>query len=110
MCLHSGTERVATSYTLKPCYKAGSINIHKHYNYYCINVSDIKRRVPSTTDLLAVDPLQVEVVEAVDEEGAPQSQTDDRVALLLDGQLVQTPHLSQGCQLGQMADVGLQED
>lgn len=60
--------------------------------------------------LLAVDPLQVEVVEAVDDEGAPQSQADHRVALRVDGQLVQTPHLSQGRQLGQAADVGFQED
>lgn len=60
--------------------------------------------------LLAIDPLQVEVVEAVDDEGAPQSQTDHRVALWVDGQLVQTPHLSQGRQLGQTADVGFQED
>lgn len=60
--------------------------------------------------LLAVDPLQVEVVEAVDDEGAPQSQTDHWIALWVDGQLVQTPHLSQGRQLGQTADVGFQED
>lgn len=60
--------------------------------------------------LLAIDPLQVEVVEAVDDEGAPQSQTDHWIALWVDGQLVQTPHLSQGRQLGQAADVGFQED
>lgn len=38
--------------------------------------------------LLAIDPLQVEVVEAVDDEGAPQSQADHWVALWMDGQLV----------------------
>jgi len=50
------------------------------------------------------------VVEAVDGEGAPQSQTDHWVALQVDSQLVQTLHLSQGRQLGQTADVGFQED
>lgn len=60
--------------------------------------------------LLAIDPLQVEVVEAVDDKRAPQSQTDHWVALRVDGQLVQTPHLSQGRQLGQAADVGFQKD
>lgn len=60
--------------------------------------------------LLAIDPLQVEVVEAVNNEGTPQSQTNHWITLRVDGQLVQTPHLSQGCQLGQTADVGFQED
>ncbi|TNN48485.1 hypothetical protein EYF80_041316 [Liparis tanakae] len=54
--------------------------------------------------------FRVEVVEAVDGEGAPQSQADHWVALQVDGQLVQTLHLSQGRQLGQTADVGFQED
>lgn len=60
--------------------------------------------------LLAIDPLQVEVVKTVDDEGAPQRQTDHGVTLRVDGQLVQTPHLSQGRQLEQTADVGFQED
>ncbi len=68
----------------------------------------IKNR--ASPHLLAIDPLQVEVVEAVDSEGAPQSQTDHCVAFWVDGQLVQTPHLSQGRQLGQAADVGFQKD
>lgn len=50
------------------------------------------------------------MVEAVDEERAPQGQTDHRVALGVDGQLVKAPHLSQGGELGQAADVGFQED
>lgn len=50
------------------------------------------------------------MVEAVDDEGAPQSQTDHWITLWMDGQLVQTPHLSQRRQLGQTADVGFQED
>lgn len=60
--------------------------------------------------LLAVDPLQVEVVKTVNDEGAPQRQTNHGVTLRVDGQLVQTPHLSQGRQLEQTADVGFQED
>lgn len=50
------------------------------------------------------------MVEAVNDEGPPQGQTDHWIALRVDGQLVQTPHLSQGCQLGQTADVSFQED
>ena len=60
--------------------------------------------------LLAIDLLQVEVVETVDDKGAPQSQTDHRITLCVDGQLFQAPHLSQGRQLGETADVGFQED
>lgn len=60
--------------------------------------------------LLAIDPLQVEVVEPVDDEGAPQRQTDHRVPLRVDGQLVQTPHLSQRRQLEKTTDVGFQKD
>lgn len=67
-------------------------------------------RPHSPAHLLAVDPLQVEVVEAVHGEGAPQSQADHGVSIRLDGQLVETPHLSQRRQLGQTADVGFQED
>lgn len=44
--------------------------------------------------LLAIDPLEVEVVETVDDKRAPQGQTDHWVALRVDGQLVQAPHLS----------------
>lgn len=54
--------------------------------------------------LLAVDPLQVEVLEPVDEEGTPQSQPDHGVPLGMDRQLLQTPHLSQGRQLHQLLD------
>lgn len=64
----------------------------------------------SAPHLLAIDSLQVEVVEAVDDERAPQSQTDHWVSLRVDGQLIQTSHLSQGGQLRQAADVGFQED
>ena len=64
----------------------------------------------SAPHLLAIDLQQVKVVEAVDDEGAPQSQTDHGVSLRVNGQLIQTPHLSQGCQLRQTADVGFQED
>lgn len=60
--------------------------------------------------LLAIDPLEVEVVEPVDDEGAPQRQTDHRVPLRVDGQLVQTPHLSQRRQLEKATNVGFQKD
>lgn len=62
------------------------------------------------TDLLAVDSLQVKVVEAVDNEGAPQGEAHHRVTLRVDGQLVQTANLSQCSQLRQTADVGFQEN
>lgn len=60
--------------------------------------------------LLAIDPLEVEVVEPVDDEGAPQRQTDHWVPLRVDGQLVQAPHLSQRCQLEKATNVGFQKD
>lgn len=50
------------------------------------------------------------MVESVDDEGAPQSQTEHWVAFWVDGKPVQTPDLSQGCQLWETADVGFQED
>lgn len=61
-------------------------------------------------DLQVVDLVQVEVVQAVDEEGSPQGKADYRVPLWVDGQLVQTSHLGQSSQLGKTADVGLQEN
>lgn len=65
---------------------------------------------PPATHLLAIDPLQVEVLQSVDDEGAPQSQADHGVALRMDGQLLQAPDLSQGRQLHQPLDAALQED
>lgn len=44
--------------------------------------------------LLTIDLLQVEVMETVDDKGAPQSQTDHWIALWMDGQLLQPSHLS----------------
>lgn len=39
--------------------------------------------------LCAIDSLQVQVVESVDEEGSPQSQADYRVSLWINGHLLQ---------------------
>lgn len=50
------------------------------------------------------------MVEPVDDEGAPQRQTDHRVPLRVDGQLVQAPHLSQRRQLEKTTNVGFQKD
>lgn len=75
----------------------------------CISVQSYTTAAGSDSvwmHLLAVDPLEVEVVEPVDDEGAPQRQTDHRVPLRVDGQLIQTPHLSQCGQLEKATNVG----
>lgn len=50
------------------------------------------------------------MVQAVQQEGPPEAQGHHWVALGVDGDLVQATHLCQGSQLGQTANVGLQED
>lgn len=47
--------------------------------------------------LRAIDFLQVQMVESVDKEGSPQSQTHDRVSLWINGHLLQSLYLLQSC-------------
>lgn len=77
-------------------------HLRSHGEESALQVSHITAE--AAAHLLAVDPLQVEVLEPVDEEGTPQSQPDHGVPLGMDRQLLQAPHLSQSRQLHQLLD------